>query len=145
MPHPTDGSDSGLPLNKENILRTHLIAFATAALLPCGLAAQEWNLMTFWQGQPWQGGTLRLTEYAPGKHRVRVVIPQKDMCLDRDLEATVHRSGGELFIELQQLYRDCPAARYVVKEDGTGGRREVRQPDGSWARPDAFDRILTRK
>ncbi len=126
-----------------------LIASAAAAalLLPLQLGAQEWSFRVYpADGTPWeQSTTFRLTEVAPGQHRARIALGgTTDECIRRELRASVQEQGAERIVVLQPAMAGCPERRMVIKMDGSGGRVEVKQGDGSW-QWDGRERGLTRK
>lgn len=120
-------------------------AIGAASILPASLQAQEWTYQSYWEGKPWSSNTIfKLTE-SGGEYRAEFIQGAGiDDCNRRGFRAMVERQADEQIIALPAVMAGCEERRVVVKNDGTGGRVEVRQADGSW-KWDGFERILKRK
>jgi hypothetical protein len=104
-------------------------------LLPLELAAQVWTFQLYVDDQPFTWSTFRLTEPSPGQYRARYVMPGGgwvDPCFRPELRATVVRTAEETIITVQPPMAGCGVRRLVIKTDGSGGRSENQQADGSW-------------
>jgi hypothetical protein len=122
-------------------------AAAAALLVPLQAGAQEWSYQTHaGEGTPWQQTiTFRLVESSPGQHRARFMMGgTMDECIRRELRATVELQADEQFVVLHPAMAGCPERRMVLKTDGSGGRMEVKQSDGSW-KWDGHERVIKRK
>ena len=127
-------------------------AFAAASAVALGMAcaaaqAQTWDYKAYKKTRTGQFhkdeftmGTIALEE-KDGKAFFRQNAGRVDACLRGDVAAVVTRTEATTTIELQQPLAGCEAIRYVIRNDGSGGDREVRQGD-RWAR-DAWDHGLT--
>ena len=62
-------------------------------------------------------------------------------CSKVDLKATVEQSESTIIITPIPRVMGCDEVRYIIKADGTGGIREVKNGD-NWV-PDGIDRKLT--
>jgi len=118
---------------------------AAALLLPGGAVAQTWNYVGYHSitGEAWRG-SLELTEPAPGRFVARLVLHNPENCYGSKLAAQFERGQDQQVITVVPRMGGCPELRFVLKADGTGGRREIRQPDGTWAW-DGAERGLTRR
>jgi len=125
-------------------MRKQLLATAIA-FASCAASAQDWEVMTYYLGQPWQKGLLRLTETAPGQHKVKLVVPNLDECHRREWTAQVERGPTELIIYAKPMLAGCNETRWVIRTDNSGGRWEYKQGDGSWFSTPNRDYILKRK
>lgn len=126
-------------------------------LLPLALAAQcmaahaaseqtqEWVYQTYSvaTGRPLTPGLLRLTQDGD-QYKMQLIMSDANQCYRSAAKALVTAEGGQQFIEMVPLMSGCEAVRFVVKTDGSGGTRELKQSDGSW-KWDGTNRILTRK
>ena len=130
-------------------MKKNLVAAAIGAALtlPVSLHAQEWTYRMFLgEGTPSeQTVTFRLKETAPGQHAGRFLIGgTADECVKRDLKATVSDEAAERIVVLHPAMAGCPERRLLLKTDGSGGRMEEKQADGSW-KWDGRERGLKRK
>lgn len=114
-------------------------------LFPGTVAAQVWTFQSFApDGSPWELSSFELTRSGRGDYTGRYRISVAQPCVADAMKATVTREGDHQVITLAPARRECPETRLVVKTDGSGGRREVREPDGSW-KWDGRDRGLQRR
>lgn len=129
-------------------MHRHIITIVAGALLaPFGLSAQEWSYMSYWpDGKPWAMGSLKLRETVPGQHRVHLLIPGGglDECARAETGARVEQQPEEIVIYMLPRMPGCQEVRFVLKADGTGGRAERKQADGSWQH-DGRERELKRR
>jgi hypothetical protein len=112
-----------------------------------GLAAQEWAYQVYvGEGFPSdQVITFQLKAASPGQHTARFVVGGTlDDCIRREHKATVSMQGEEQVVVMEAPMRGCPDRRLVLKTDGSGGRMEMKQTDGSWVW-DGRERGMKRK
>jgi hypothetical protein len=83
---------------------------------------------------------LRLDGQA-GDYRITIVAPGLATCFAAPLRATVRQTASVLVITTQPRLPGCDEVRFVIANDGTGGRREVRRA-GQW-RWDRLERGMT--
>ena len=130
------------PLIVGAALATALTMLATAAV------AQTWEYKSY--KKDGKGGTYnkdRFTvgtisvEEKDGKASFRMVAGGVDACLRGAVPAVVTRTAETTLIELQQTMAGCDEIRYLIRNDGSGGEREVKRGD-RWAK-DGFDHGLT--
>jgi len=111
-----------------------------------GAAAQTWNYQAYRNvgGTPQQSamGDVTLDEKG-GKPTFQMTAGQLDQCYQTPLDAVVERTDETITITIVPLLRGCGDVRFVIKKDGTGGRREVKA--GSGWRWDGLDRGLSIK
>lgn len=75
-----------------------------------------------------------------GDYRITIVAPGLATCYAAPLKAAVEQTATTLVITAEPRIPGCEAVRFVIKADGTGGRRETRV--GSRWRWDRLDRGL---
>jgi hypothetical protein len=121
------------------------IAFLAATFAAIG---QSWEYKYYKQGpggayerDRFFNGSVELTE-KDGKASMRVVanVGTRNSCLRGDIPANVTKTETTTTIELQML-QGCDETRYVIRNDGSGGEREVKRND-KWVK-DGFDHGLT--
>ena len=114
------------------------------SFLPLVAWGQEWSYQTIGSNrEPLNVGTFRLSESKPGQLRGRINAPPLESCFRSELDASVERSSEHTLVVLEPLFLGCPRLRLVLNNDGSGGRREVQQSDGSW-KWDERERLLKR-
>ncbi len=112
--------------------------------LPLLAWGQEWSYQTIGDNrQPANLGTFRLSEPNPGQFVGRIQAPNLDICFGSELNAKVDRTSEQTLVVLEPLMTGCQRVRLVLNNDGSGGRREVQQTDGSW-KWDERERLLKR-
>ena len=124
-----------------------VVAAAAAMLWPLKPVAQVWTYQGYADGKPWAVGTFELKEPTPGHYRARILVPGglgMDTCSRQELVATVAQEGDEQIVVLKPAIAGCGQRRMVLKADGSGGRQEIQQADGSW-RWNGYEHILKRK
>ncbi len=109
--------------------------------------AQSWEYKSYkrdrggqWDRNNFTTGTIKLEE-SDGKATFRMIAGSVDACLRGELPATVTKTDTTTIIEPQQALAGCESFRYVIRNDGSGGRREVKRGD-AWVN-DTFDHGLT--
>ncbi len=109
---------------------------------------QSWDYFSYPDGQdvmndvnkPLYRGYITLDETGP-KPIFRMYAGKVTRCFDGSIEAQTKRTADETFIVVKRDLKGCGSARFVVKNDGSGGRREILQ-NGVW-KWDGFERGLT--
>lgn len=120
---------------------------AVVVLFAHNAVAQTWDYMAYnltgtKAGQPLAPGYVTLDDKS-GKPVFRMVAGRTNTCYVGDLDATPTRTETTTIITIAPRLRGCDEVRFVIKNDGTGGRREVKQ--GSEWVWDGFDRGLTQR
>jgi hypothetical protein len=82
-------------------------------------------------------------EEKDGKSLFRFTAGAVDACLRGDVPANVTKTDTLTTIELAQPLAGCETIRYVIRNDGSGGEREVKRGD-AWVK-DGWDHALTPK
>lgn len=122
---------------------TLIIAFTLALSMGTG-AAQTWKYQSYGSRAggvvPLAPGTVTLVE-KDGRAIFRMSAGPLSKCYRGDLNALVTRADATTIITVPPLLTSCEEIRFVIKNDGTGGQREVKQ--GSEWVWDGFDRELT--
>jgi hypothetical protein len=122
------------------------IALLATAL---GAFAQTWDYKYYKQGpggayerDRFFSGSVELNE-KDGKATMRLVanMGARNNCLRGEVPALVTKTDATTTIE-PQLMQGCDEFRYVIRNDGSGGEREVKRND-KWI-TDGFDHGLTR-
>lgn len=114
------------------------------SFLPLVASGQEWSYQTIGiNREPLNVGTFRLSEPKPGQFVGRINAPNLDICFGSELNAKVDRTSEQTLIALEPSMTGCQRVRLVLNNDGSGGRREVQQSDGSW-KWDERERLLKR-
>ena len=129
-------------------------ALTLAATVLCGLLftaavqAQTWEYKSYkrdrggqWDRERFNLGAVTLEE-RDGKGYFRVIAGGQDACLRSEVPAIVTRTDATTTIELE-LITGCDPTRYVIRNDGSGGIREVKRNE-RWVN-DTFDHGLTLK
>ena len=130
------------------------VAIALAALVAGGslfataAQAQTWEYKAYkkdrggqWDRERFILGTVVLEE-KDGKSFFHVVAGAQDACLRGEVPAIVTKTDATTTIELQQI-PGCDPTRYVIRNDGSGGTREVKRNE-RWVN-DTFEHGLTLK
>lgn len=114
------------------------------SLMPFLAWGQEWSYQTIGPDrQPLNVGTFHLSEPKPGQFLGRINAPPIDVCFRSALNAKIDRTPDQTLVVLEPLMTGCQRVRLVLNNDGSGGRREVQQSDGSW-QWDGWERLLKR-
>ncbi len=118
------------------------IALACAAgVLASSARAQTWEYKSFkrdratkqYSKDNFVAGTISVEE-KNGEHFFRMTAGELDVCYRGALPVTVERGAGTIVITARQPVPGCEDFRYRIREDGSGGIKEVRQSDGEWRR-----------
>lgn len=112
------------------LLITLLMGMAASA------SAQTWNYQATKKGKNGEqvvDGTLTLTDAGNGRGSI-VIHGPGGACYGRPQPVLVTRDADTLTLEMTEALSGCDSNRFVLKADGSGGYKEVRRDDGSWAR-----------
>jgi len=104
--------------------------------------AQSWKYQSYYNGRPSAPGYITLDE-KDGKAVFRMVAGYLSTCYQGDLDATVTKTESDTIITVAPRLHGCDDTRFVIKNDGTGGRRETKK-SSKWVW-DGFERGLTLK
>ncbi len=116
---------------------TRAAALAALALLGAGAAAaQTWEYKSYkksgaggqYNKDNYVMGSVTLAE-KDGKATLATIAGAMDACRRAELPATVTRSDAEITIEPEVTMAGCERWRLVIRNDGSGGRREVWRND----------------
>lgn len=127
--------------------RTLTALFAVAAVVGAASAqAQTWDYKSYKMvnGQydkDFNMGAVSLEE-RDGKGFFRMIAGSVDACFRGDVPAVVTRTDALTTIELQ-LLTGCEPVRYVIRNDGSGGERQIRRRE-KWV-SDGWDHGLVPK
>jgi hypothetical protein len=72
-----------------------------------------------------------LVEYGSGRPSVRLELLHPLYCYRGELNASIVETNVSTVITVPSQARDCEESRFVLKKDGSGGQREIRQ-GSSW-------------
>ena len=126
------------------IRASFLIVFV--GLLCVGAAnAQTWEYRSYkktngiWDKNNFSVGTATLKE-SDGKATLHISAGTTDVCYRGMLPAQVTRTETTTTIEVNQPVPGCDQFRYIIRNDGSGGSKEIKSGD-RWVK--AFDPGLT--
>jgi len=131
--------------------RSRILALAIAAsLVPVGASAQAWTYQSYPDGEdpsksldvPMYSGYITLDESGSGPV-FHMYSGRVNKCFSGDLEAKVSRTPEVTTILVRRDLKGCASARFVIRNDGSGGQRQVIR-DGRWTW-DGLDHGLTLK
>jgi len=120
-------------------------------LVPVGAsAAQAWDYQSYPDGEditksadvPLYPGYITLDE-SGSMPIFHLYAGKVTKCFSGDIEATVSRTPEAIEIVVRRDLKGCGSARFVIRNDGTGGRREILR-NGKWTW-DGLERGLTAK
>ena len=120
-------------------------------LLPISAsAAQAWDYQSYPDGEditkssdvPLYPGYITLDE-SGSTPIFHLYAGRVTKCFSGDIEATVSRTPEATEIVVRRDLKGCGSARFVIRNDGTGGRREILR-NGKWTW-DGLERGLTAK
>jgi hypothetical protein len=131
------------------IALTTSCAIVEGSLLCAPAQAQTWNYKSY--KKPMGGqyskdnfvvGTISVEE-KDGKAYFRMNAGGTDACVRGAIPASVSKTESDTTIEVLQALSGCELFRYVIRNDGTGGVREVKRDD-RWV-TSTWDHDLTLK
>ncbi len=123
------------------MIKASLLLFSLA-VVPTLSVAQTWNYASVGPNNTTWSGSITLTE-KDGAATFKMTAPQLNPCWKSQLKAAVERTPTTITITPEPPLRDCEQVRFVIKADGTGGKRQSRRDASSeWADEDR-DRKLT--
>eukprot|EP01036_Dinobryon_divergens_P005432 gene5432-7183_t len=110
---------------------------AFASMLLCSQAAwsQSWEYRSYRKGSTGQYDAARFVpgsisiEEKDGQWRFRMNAGTLDICYRGDLPAMVTKTDDLTTIEVQQTVPGCESFRYTIRNDGSGGIKEIQQGD----------------
>lgn len=85
-------------------------------------------------------GTITVEEKG-GEASFRMIAGGVDVCYRGAIPVSVERGAGTTVVTSKQPVSGCEDFRYRIRDDGSGGTKEVRQPGGEW-RNSPFDHGL---
>lgn len=104
---------------------------------------QSWNYQAYTaSGSKANVGYFTVTE-EDGNASFKMFASTLHNCLKANLKAHVERTDDTVIVTVSPRYHGCDEFRLVLKADGTGGKRQVRNGD-EWV-DDGLDRDLTIK
>jgi len=105
-------------------------------------AERKWDYVLRLKSGDTRHGSIVVSEDAGGAS-LRYEFAEKDLesCVRGVLPAAVSRGEGTTLVEATQTRPGCARVRFVLRDDGTGGTREVWR-DGQW-QWDGFERGLS--
>jgi hypothetical protein len=119
----------------------HTLLFSAALAVALTMAAtaasaQTWNYKSYKKGSMggqydkdrFTTGTIAVTE-KDGQSFFRMNAGHVDMCLNGELPAVVTKTDLTTTVEPQIRLAGCDKFRYVIRNDGSGGDREVWRND----------------
>ncbi len=129
----------------------NLIVLAAAAAFAAAAAAQAqqvWDYKSYkrdpqtkqYSKDRFVTGTISVEE-KDGESFFRMIAGNVDVCYRGAIPVTVERGAGTIVITSKQPVTGCEDFRYRIREDGSGGTKEVKQPGGEW-RNSTFDHGL---
>ena len=103
------------------------VAISSAAT---SAAAQTWEYLSYYPSGP-KAGSLSAPGYVvleekSGKATFRIVAGSLSTCYENALDATVTKTETTTTITTAPRMQGCGEVRFVIKNDGSGGRREVK-------------------
>jgi hypothetical protein len=121
-------------------MRRLLLAAATAAPLVAGAETWTYQLYSSTTGEPTALSYISVEERS-GKSVFRMVAAHVHDCFRQALPAQVARTAATTIIEIAPAFVGCDHVRFVIRNDGSGGERQIK--DGEGWRSDGLDRRLT--
>jgi hypothetical protein len=139
--------------NRDGVrLRRYAVALAALTyMLAFDAAAQTWTYQSYstgtavdspMAGRPLAPGYVTLEE-KDGHATIRIVAGSITKCFEGELKADVTKTEATTVITVPPRIGGCDEIRFVIKNDGTGGQREIKK-GSEWAW-DHYERGLTPK
>ena len=124
------------------VLVIGLVVGMVLAIVATTVAGQTWEYKSYrktstgqWDKANFIPGTISVAE-RDGKSWFRMSAGTLDVCLRGELPALVEKTADSTIIEPQAPVGGCERFRYVIRNDGSGGRRETwrgeRWVDSKW-------------
>src|SRR5664279_1556472 len=136
------------PLSRPGLVIALAATVAGGLLFTTSAQAQTWEYKSYkkdrggqWDRERFNLGAVTLEE-KDGKAFFRVIAGNQDACLRGEVPALVTKTDATTTIELE-LIPGCDPTRYVIRNDGSGGIREIKRNE-RWVN-DTFDHGLTPK
>jgi hypothetical protein len=85
-------------------------------------------------------GTI-VVEEKDGESTFKMLAGGLDICYRGAIPVSIERGAGTVVITSKQPITGCEHFRYRIREDGSGGTKEVRDPGAEW-RNSPFDHGL---
>ena len=132
--------------NMNTRIRFIRLYFVIAMVSFCSVAtsaeAQSWNYLTTTTSMTGSRVPGYVTLETQGNKSIfRMSAGNLNRCYQGDLSAVVSRTEAETIITIEPKLTGCEEIRFVIKNDGSGGRREVKNAsDWVW---DGAERGLT--
>jgi hypothetical protein len=118
-----------------------------AALAATAVSAQTWEYKSYKKPRGGQydpnhyvAGTVSV-EDKDGKPHFRMNAGNLDVCYRGALPAVVTKTAETTIIEVEQVVSGCEQFRYTIRNDGSGGIKEIRNGE-RWVKS-RFDHGLT--
>jgi serine/threonine-protein kinase len=130
-----------LAAKKEADAKAQAAQLAAAPPAAQKVGAQSWEYQSYRSGGFRSAPGYITVEDKGGKTILRMVAGTLINCYNGDLDATVIKTEATTIITVVPLLRGCEEIRFVIKNDGTGGQRQIKKGSG-WVW-DGLDRVLT--
>jgi hypothetical protein len=128
-------------------LYAKVVLFLTCIFVPIITHAQSWNYLSYPDGEdlrsldkPQSPGYITLDE-SGATPIFQMFAGKVTKCFSVPLEAKVTKTQDTTMMVVRRDLKGCGSARFVIQNDGTGGRREILR-DGKWVW-DGLERGLT--
>lgn len=125
-----------------------LAGLAVAALALAQATSQSWEYRSFrknaagqWDRENFIAGKVTLEQPKEGSPMFSMSAGRVDLCLRGSIPAVVSKTDDTTIIEVMPVAPGCDVFRYVIRNDGSGGRRENKVGE-RWIN-DGFDHGLT--
>lgn len=108
------------------LLRLAVLSVMSAPLIE-PVAAQSWVYLAYSSqtGLPTAPGYVVLEE-RDGRGQFQIFAGRLDRCYENRLDASVTRTELTTTITVVPAMRGCDEVRFVIKNDGSGGHREIK-------------------
>ena len=121
---------------------------AAAAFAVTAAQAQVWDYKSYkrdphtkrYSKDSFVTGTISVEE-KDGKSHFRMIAGGVDVCYQGAIPVMVERGEGVVVITSKQPITGCEDFRYRIREDGSGGTKEVKDGGTAW-RKSPFDHSL---
>ena len=125
-----------------------IVLAAAAAFAVTAAQAQVWDYKSYkrdpqtkrYSKDHFVTGTISVEEKG-GASYFRMIAGNVDVCYRGAIPVAVERGAGTIVITSTQPMTGCEDFRYRIREDGSGGTKEVKEPGGEW-RNSVFDHGL---